>query len=420
MINVNIFYCKQKEEILPERQRSALAYKNNRTRISRITKGRRVSRKRNTSISTSASYLRKSNMEDSPNKIIESKTAISPSRKQTFYATSPAPSSKFSPKTPSPIKQALDKSPRNINMSQRKLFSDKMEELMPVAIRNLNMAKEGAIVDNNIDLEKVYSSREFNYKYNNIDTTSMKYEMSDIVVPIGTYSRYFFLIVASVFSKPFNCGYFDKDELDLIFSLLTISRNAQELLIRMLKRKQTWHRVDSIKYDDISINLKPIFDELVSRCIFKNNTEKEDLVVLLKLMQVGEIRKFCKEYKINASGKKENYIQSVMNFHNKTKPLFPGMPSPSTKLRASVNKVLGYCILVNTKVNEIVNRIISLLVPNQDPQNTITDLFLIILKEEMKEIKFPEVTIREFPIFASKGHLLRYVTIPIIMSFFCD
>ncbi|EFN77506.1 Coiled-coil domain-containing protein MTMR15 [Harpegnathos saltator] len=37
------------------------------------------------------------------------------------------------------------------------------------------------------------------------------------------------------------------------------------------------------------------------------------------------------------------------------------------------------------------------------------DLFQMLLRIEMKEIKFPEVTVRDFPIFANKGHLLNYM-----------
>lgn len=353
-------------------------------------------------------------MNTSINTSIETK-ASSPTAKLTSHTTSPVKSpgssSKFSPKTSSPIKQSLDKLPRSVNMARRRLFNDKMEELMSIAIDNFNLAKEGAITDSNINLEKIYSSREYNYNYSKIDTTtSIKYEFSNIIIPTETYSRHFFLIIANVFSKPFNCGYFDKDELDLIFSLLTISRNAQELLIRMLKRKHTWHRVDNIKYENISTNLKPVFDELVSRCIFKNIIEEEDIAILLKLLYVQEIRKLCHEYKIIASGKKENYIESLMKFHAKTRPLFPGISSPATKLRASINKALGYCILINTKVSEVVNRIISLFIPNQDSQQTMADLFQILLKVEMEELKFPKVTIHDFPIFANKKHLLKYVS----------
>lgn len=318
---------------------------------------------------------------------------------------------KFIPKTSSPIKDALDRSPEHGKIARKKLFKDRTDELISATINNLNLAKEGAVANNDIDLEKVYSSGKFNYKYNPIDTTaSMRYEIDDVVVPTDMYSLHFFLAIVTVFSNPINCGYFSEDELDLIFSLITLQKSAQALLIRMLKRKHTWHRICNIKYNEISDDLKPIFNELVSRSIFKSNTEEEDISVLLNLLQADEIRKLCQESKINVSGKKNN-IQSILTFCRKTKSLFPGMATPADKLRSSVNKCLGDCILLSTKVKEVVDRIITLLIPNRDPTETLVDVFLMLLRVETDQIKFPKITISDFPIFGSKGHLLECVNL---------
>ncbi|XP_071651424.1 fanconi-associated nuclease 1 isoform X1 [Temnothorax longispinosus] len=317
---------------------------------------------------------------------------------------------KFTPKTASPIKDALDRSPGRAKTARRKLFKDKTVESISVMINNLNLAKEGAIANTDIDLEKAYSNGRFNYQYNPIDTTvTTRYEINDVVVPTDMYSLHFFQVIVTVFSNPINCGYFTQDELDLIFSLITLQKPAQALFIRMLKRKHTWHRISNIKYDEISNDLKPIFDELVSRSIFQSNTKEEDLSVLLNLLQVDEIRKICQESKINVSGKKENIIQSILKFCRKTKSLFPGMATPASKLRALVARRLGDCILLNTRVKEVVDRTITLLIPSQDPTETLVDLFLMLLRIETDEIKFPEITTSDFPIFASRGHLLRYI-----------
>ncbi|XP_039306168.1 fanconi-associated nuclease 1 [Solenopsis invicta] len=364
---------------------------------------------------TGKASLSKANVNNSPMKIMENRMLTSPTAKHTSPIKSQqrTPESrsgtKFTPKTSSPIKDALDRSPERAKMVRRKLFKERTEKLVSTMINNLNLAKEGAIANNNIDLEKAYSSKIFNYRYNPIDTTaSTRYEINDVVIPTDMYSLHFFLAIVIVFSNPINCGYFDRDELDLIFSLITLRKSAQALLIRMLKKKHTWHRVSNIKYDEISTDLKPIFDELVSRSIFKSNTQEEDISVLLNLLQADEIRKLCQESKINASGKK-NGIQSILTFCRKTKSLFPGMATPATKLRALVNKRLGDCISLNVRIKELIDRIIVLLVPNRDPAETLVDVFLTLLRVETDQIKFPEITISDFPIFANKEHLLDYI-----------
>lgn len=379
--------------------------------------GKQKAMQDNVSPGNKTSRLFKADTNNSPAKVAESKTVMSPIAKHTSPIRSqprtPVSHSgtKFTPKISSPIKDALDKSPGRAKIARRKLFKDRTEELTSATINNLNLAKEGVIANNNFDLEKIYSSGRFNYQYNSIDTTvSTRYEINDVVVPTDMYSLHFFLVIVTVFSNPINCGYFDRDELDLIFSFITLQKSAQALLIRMLKRKHMWHRISHIKYDEISSDLKPIFDELVSRSIFKSNMEEEDITVLLNLLQVDEIRKLCQESKISVSGKKDN-IQSLLTFCRKTKSLFPGMPSPATKLRASINKRLGDCILLNTRVKELVDRIITLLLPHRDPTETLVDVFLMLLRVEKDQIKFPEITISDFPVFASKEHLLEYVTL---------
>ncbi|XP_012532751.2 fanconi-associated nuclease 1 [Monomorium pharaonis] len=356
-----------------------------------------------------------SNANNNPTKIMENQMAASsivthtsPIRSQPRTPVSHS-GAKFIPKTSSPIKDALDRSPGRAKLACRKLFKDRTEELLSMMINNLNLAKEGAIINNNINLEKIYSSKTFNYTYNSIDTTaSMRYEIDDVVRPTDMYSLHFFLVIVTVFSNPVNCGYFDQDELDLVFSLITLQKNAQALLIRMLKRKPMWHRISTIKYDKISSDLKPIFDELVSRSIFKSNTEEEDISVLLNLLQADEIRKLCQESKINVSGKKGG-IRAILTFCRKSKSLFPGMTTPATKLRASVNKRLGDCVSLNARMKELINRIITLLIPNRDPTETLADVFRTLLKVETDQIKFPKATLSDFPIFANKKHLLDYI-----------
>lgn len=341
-------------------------------------------------------------------KNIENNTMSPSNKKISSFESQQQKDSKYVPKTSSPIKIALERSQKC--SPQRKLFKNEMDELIDQTVDNLNAIKEGSITDNVINLEKVYSSRVFNYKYSSIDTTvSTKFEVNDVIVPTDTYSQHFFLVIVTVFSNPINCGYFDKDEAELIFTLLTLSKDAQALLIRMLKRKHTWHKVDNIKYNEISDDLRPIFEELVSQFIFTSNIERENITALLNLLQVHEIRKLCQELKICNNGTKQCYIQSILKFCNTTRSLFPGIASPATKVHSAINKILGYCVLLNSRVKQIFDKIIMLFIPNRDPEETVADMFFMLLQVQTNKIMFPVTSIKHFPIFASKVQLLKYV-----------
>lgn len=179
--------------------------------------------------------------------------------------TSSSKKSNYSPKVPSA------KSMRNI--TPRKLFNhtiDDDDDIIRKAIEYMNLSKQNAILPNNFNLEVIYSSEKFDYKYSPIDTkTAMKYELNEITFPSDLKSKVLFTTIFTVFSNPINCGYFDEKELDFIYSILTLPPKAQMLLSRMLSRKKTWHRKSNIKYEtDIGPDLKDIFEILSARSIY--------------------------------------------------------------------------------------------------------------------------------------------------------
>ncbi|KAK2577223.1 hypothetical protein KPH14_003369 [Odynerus spinipes] len=284
-------------------------------------------------------------------------------------------------------------------------------KLTITALENLNLVKEGAIQENNFDLETIYSSNSFTFKYNRVDTTvSMRYEYCDVVVPTETAAAHLFMIIVNVFSNPINCGYFNKEETDFIFSMLTLSVQAQMLLARMLKRKHSWYRVEHLtnKYK-ITDDLVPICKELVSKSFFTCNIENEKLSTFFKMLQIDEVRTICQILKLKVNkNNKEKLVQTLFKIATE-KPLFPGMKSPGDKLRSLILNKLGYCISLTKKTVDIFNKILTLLIPNQDPQETIQDTYHMLLQVELGKIIFPKFSNKRYPIFSSKRQLNEYI-----------
>ncbi|XP_043260835.1 fanconi-associated nuclease 1-like [Colletes gigas] len=314
---------------------------------------------------------------------------------------SPVKRLKYSPKVPSNKK--LKNLPQNLSGHTQH------NDIITKAIEHMNLAKHGAIPPNNFNLEKIYSNSRFNYQYSCINTkTSVKYEESEINFSNNLNSKILSAVIFTVLSNPVNCGYFDENEMDFIYSIVTLPVNAQLLLTCMIKRKKTWHRKSNIKYPEIASNLQPVFKLLASRSICTFDVKNENLSTLLHLLQVGEIRQLCQVMKIDSNGKKENIITKLLKL-SKNKSLFPGMKSPNDILYTSIFDILDYCVCITDRTWNIIDKIITLLVPNQDPKMSIADTFFNLYDVYLGKAMFPNIPEIRFPIFSCTSHLLNYI-----------
>lgn len=311
----------------------------------------------------------------------------------------------FSPKKSS-TKEVLphnSKPSKNLNLYFRQIVNT---ELTHTAIENMNFVKEGAILTNNFDLQKIYADSSFTFKYNRVDTkASEKYEYDDVIIPTETYAALLFMIVVNVFSNPINCGYFDKDEMDFIFSMFTLSVKAQMLFARILRRKYSWHRVEHLKYNNLADDLIPFYNELVSKSFLISDIENEELSTSFTMLQADEIRTICKDFKLNYNNK-ERSIKKLLEIAAK-KPLFPGMKTSGDKLKSVISNKLGYCICLSQKTKNIFDKILTLLIPNQDPEETISDTYNKLMQIDLKKMCFPKFSDKRYPIFSNKNQLIR-------------
>lgn len=299
-----------------------------------------------------------------------------------------------------------NKSPKIIE--KKNLFDENINNSIIIqTIENMNLVKQGVISLHNFDLEKIYSKNTFDYQYNNINTENLiKYELNNINLCNDLNSKILLTTIFSVLSLPINCGYFDENDLDFIYSIITLPINAQMLLARMIKRKRKWFRKNNISYPEIDTELKDIFQILVSRSICTFDIQKENLSTILELLQVNEIQQLCKNMKINPKGNKKSNIQKLLKLSN-NKPLFPGIKSPSNFLYTSILDILDYCVCITTKTWNIIDRIITLLIPNQNLRDNTSDIFYFLCDVYLGKTIFPNNTGDYFPVFSCKLHLIK-------------
>ncbi|XP_033336560.2 fanconi-associated nuclease 1 isoform X1 [Megalopta genalis] len=293
----------------------------------------------------------------------------------------------------------------------RKLFDQFVNiDIVRTVIEHMNLVKQGAIVPNNFNMEEIYFSNTFEYRYSQINTkASVKYELNNVNLPSDLNAKILIGSILTVLSKPYNCSYFEENELDFIYCILTLPEKAQKLLARMIKRMRGWHRKDSINYPDISSNLKDVFDLLESRCICTYDLKDESLAAVLDLLQVKELHQLSRSMKIDCKGKKEIIVDKLIKLSRK-KTLFPGMKSPSSVLYDCIFKILN-CVRITDRTWNIIDIIMTLLLPNEDPQMSMSDIFFKLGDIYLGRAVFPSTPKDQFPLFSSRPHLLIYVNV---------
>ncbi|XP_066597627.1 fanconi-associated nuclease 1-like isoform X2 [Prorops nasuta] len=315
-------------------------------------------------------------------------------------------SKKFVVKTPTPVKRLFS---QKKTASYKLIFKSNEEDIIIKAIEQLNLAKQGSIPLNDYNLHEIYTFNNFKVEYAKLNTmATTEYKLEDVVIPSEFNSLHLFMMMVNVFSNPVNCGYFSEDELDIVFSMLTLPNTAKYLLTCLVKRKQSWKRISSLRIPHLTENLEPIFEHLESCSFCTFDISSENINTLFDLLLVNEIREICKLFKLNIKGNKETLISELIQFSLR-KPLFLNVRSPKEILLSAIKTKLGRCVRLKPQIYCIISRVITLLVPCQDPSDDIGKLFFTLLKVQQGEIKFPKLPLLHYPIFSDKPHLLSYV-----------
>ncbi|XP_058794807.1 fanconi-associated nuclease 1-like isoform X2 [Phymastichus coffea] len=330
-------------------------------------------------------------------------------KKSSMSPESPKKHNSFTPKK-SPEKKSMlnDNKP----LSPRKLFfADRIDiQILTQAIESLNLYRQNSISLNEFDLESIYRSKEFSFIYSdNITQNTEKFLIEDIIFAKEKYADHFLMVVMDVFANPVNCGYFLRKELDLIFSMFTLSPEAQMLFVRLLKRKLSWHRSRHLKYPEIADNLDPFCQELAKNGFCNTDLELIDITILLDMLLLDEVRSICQKLKIDHHGNKPILIERLSKYGSTSKSYFFGAKSPKSILRSATLQILQPCICLPQDIIDLFNRVLTLLHPVQDPAESFADLFLTLTNVHKGELLYPLVPKEQFfPIFKNRSHLINY------------
>lgn len=369
------------------------------------------------------------------NSSCENEIPITPTKQRSFNL-----SLSKSGGSPSPRKKQLTNGAREVLKHLKHRVSVRDREKMDIdklsdMIENLNKSRSGVIPKTCYNLEQYYAGiAKPQIRDNGVDDIPARYDAKEVTIPEDKHVRHFFQLLTDSFCEPRNCGYFSDEELDQIFGIITLSKQAQGLFVRLIKRKYCWRRVMDIKYPDISEDLKPYFDELENQGLITSSkidsiryislsvsdkpeydntmlshfsdTDDMNLETLLWMLTSPEVKELCRQRKLDPKANKETCIKRLLQ-ETSNKPLFPWLESPAAALRRTVVAILKPCVCLPKGVINLVDRIVTLSMPSKDVTTTLSDTFLELTMVEERTMRFPEVPISHDPVFQDREHLFR-------------
>lgn len=175
------------------------------------------------------------------------------------------------------------------------------------------------------------------------------------------------------------------------------------------------YRKSGIDYPEIDSDLRDAFEILASRSICIFDTKDGNLSSLLDLLQVDELQRLCRNMKTRSNGRKEKLIAGLIKL-SKKESLFLGIKTPQSVLYANICNILDYCVRITDRTWHIVERILTLLIPNRDPQESIADQLYNLFDVYQENIIFPKTPANRFPIFSCQLHLITYINVKLILS----
>jgi hypothetical protein len=133
-------------------------------------------------------------------------------------------------------------------------------------------------------------------------------------------------------------------------SFASLANGSQQLLVRLLSRKNRWLHRRSIQYPDIAANLHEQLSELQEAGFLLNSEYLDDLSSALSLFNPKELRQFAKRLNgVTLHSSKHKLIESVVKYARTNRTLIYSKSESLEQvlLRRTRNELVNQCVRLN-------------------------------------------------------------------------
>ncbi|NWY69471.1 FAN1 nuclease, partial [Erithacus rubecula] len=228
------------------------------------------------------------------------------------------------------------------------------------------------------------------------------------------YLQNFLVVLRAVLKNEDDVRLFNEQDLNIITKFYKLSVGGQKLYVRLFQRKLNWLKVNKIEYEEISMDLSPIIEELAEARFLQTESELEDLCEGLDLLSAPELRTLAKVFHLpNPNGQKQQLVDDFLKLSKQRSIFSRSQAGIGTVILKRVKNLAGKCVRVCKGTRAVFSRILLLfsLPESLEEEEAGQGLLSTILRANMGHMVFPSYTVnRKTQIFQDREDLIRYAT----------
>ncbi|XP_073706826.1 fanconi-associated nuclease 1 [Garra rufa] len=231
------------------------------------------------------------------------------------------------------------------------------------------------------------------------------------------YLQNFRTILEAVLENKDDRMLFNEEDFSAIHTFQQLSVPSQMLYVRLFQRKLKWLLVSKLEYTEISSDLRPVIQELVTCGFLQTESELHDIQEVLDLLPAPELKNLAKTFHLGrgANGtQKQQLVEGLLQL-GKQRSLF-GQNNTAGVILKRAKQAAGSCVRLCRRSRAVFSRVLLLfsLTDTLEEEEMAAggqgQLYTILLVNSGR-LAFPEYTVhRSARLFEDRDDLIRYET----------
>ncbi|NXJ30039.1 FAN1 nuclease, partial [Dicrurus megarhynchus] len=231
------------------------------------------------------------------------------------------------------------------------------------------------------------------------------------------YLQNFLVVLRAVLENEDDIRLFNEQDLNVIIKFYKLSVGGQKLYVRLFQRKLNWLKVNKIEYEEISVDLSPIIEELAEARFLQTESELEDLCEGLDLLSAPELKTLAKIFHLpNPNSQKQQLVDDFLRLSKQRSIFSRSQAGLGPVILKRVKDLVGKCVRVCKGPRAVFSRILLLFslpesLEEEEAGSAGQGLLSTVLRANMGHMVFPSYTVnRRTQVFQDREDLIRYAT----------
>ncbi|NXC39776.1 FAN1 nuclease, partial [Penelope pileata] len=304
-------------------------------------------------------------------------------------------------------------------------------QLIPSPKMEVSCGAQSCVSNSNVQVLPVEVHEDFNDEINHdlletVEKVEFQNSVGDILGKLSEvssayghpyYLRNFLVVLRAVLENEDDVRLFDEQDLNVVTKFCQLSVGGQKLYVRLFQRKLNWLKVSKIEYEEISVDLSPIIEELVEARFLQTESELEDLCEGLDLLSAPELKTLAKIFHLpNPNGQKQQLVDDFLRLSKQRSVFSRSQAGLGTVILKRAKDLAGRLVRVCKGPRAVFSRILLLFslsesIEDEEAGSAGQSQLCTVLMVNMGRMVFPSYTVnRKTQVFQDREDLIRYAT----------